>query len=88
MDAIREDVVRRLHTVQGHVAGLARMVEKGEDCPAILHQLAAIRSAVYKITELVLAIYAEDCLQKFPQEKDGTGSSARELVTLLCQFLK
>ncbi|BCV21645.1 metal-sensitive transcriptional regulator [Moorella sp. Hama-1] len=88
MDDTREEIVKRLQIVQGHVAGLVRMVERGEACPTVLHQLAAIRSAVYKITEMVLVIYADDCLDKFPQEKEGTGSSARELVKLLCQFLK
>ncbi|MGQ9824745.1 MAG: metal-sensitive transcriptional regulator [Desulfotomaculales bacterium] len=88
MADVREEVVRRLHNVQGHVAGLARMVEKGEECPTVLYQLAAIRSALYKITEMVLVIYAEDCLEKLPQENQGDRSSAQELVHLLCQFLK
>lgn len=87
MNDTREEIVKRLHIVQGHVAGLVRMVERGEGCPTVLHQLAAIRSAVYKITEMVLVIYADDCL-KLSQEKDGTSSSAQELVKLLCQFLK
>ncbi len=87
MDDTHEEIVKRLHIVQGHVAGLARMVERGEGCTTVLHQLAAIRSAVYKITELVLVIYADDCL-KVSQKREDTGSSAQELVKLLCQFLK
>jgi len=88
MADIKEEVVRRLHTVQGHVAGLARMVEKEEECATILHQLAAVRSALYKITEMVLVVYAEDCLERLPQENQGDRSNAQELVHLLCQFLK
>lgn len=84
---LQKEVVRRLRNAQGHLAGLERMVETGQDCAAVLHQLAAVRAALDKITELVLEGYVAECLAK-SREQDTTGLDARDLVRLLHRFLR
>jgi len=84
---LQKEVVRRLRNVQGHLAGLERMVENGQDCVAVLQQLAAARAALGKITELVLEGYVAECLAKLQQGSGNAGFSARDLVRLLCRFL-
>ncbi|MGQ9533175.1 MAG: metal-sensitive transcriptional regulator [Desulfotomaculales bacterium] len=84
---LQKEVVRRLRNVQGHLAGLARMVETGQDCADVLHQLAAARAALDKITELMLEGYVAECLAR-DRERDAMGRDARDLVRILRRFLR
>jgi DNA-binding FrmR family transcriptional regulator len=84
---LQKEVVRRLRNVQGHLAGLARMVETGQHCADVLHQLAAARAALDKITQLMLEGYVAECLAK-GGEQDAVGRDARDLVRILRRFLR
>ena len=38
------------------------MVEEDRDCPDLLHQLAAVKAAISKTSELILEDHIESCL--------------------------
>jgi len=60
---LKNELNVRLRRIEGQVRGVLRMVEEDRDCPEILQQMSAIRSAVHQ-TSLVLArAYAARCLQ-------------------------
>jgi len=58
----RQAIMNRLARIEGHVRKIRSMVEEGQDCPAILMQLAAVRSAVNKVGQAVLEDHVESCL--------------------------
>ena len=40
------EIVRRLRTARGHLEAVTSMVERGESCENVLHQLGAVQSAL------------------------------------------
>jgi DNA-binding FrmR family transcriptional regulator len=66
-----EEVTRRLAKVEGHVRGISRMVQEDRDCPAILLQIAAVQSALNKVSQIVLEDHIETCIAKAIKEGHG-----------------
>ncbi|HEV2108319.1 MAG TPA: metal-sensing transcriptional repressor [Thermomicrobiales bacterium] len=56
-------VADQLARTAGHVLSIKRMVEEDRSCPDVLIQLAAVRSAIDRVSKLVLADHVESCLR-------------------------
>ena len=69
-----KDIINRLARVEGHIRGIAKMVQEDKDCPAILLQIAAVQSALGKISQIVLEDHVETCVAK--AIKEGHGEAA------------
>ena len=61
---VRTELGRRLRRIEGQARGVQRMIDEGRDCTAILQQLAAIRSAVYNASLVLVRSYAAECLRQ------------------------
>jgi CsoR family transcriptional regulator, copper-sensing transcriptional repressor len=96
MDAeARKKVRTRVNRVAGQVAGVQRMIDEDRYCVDILHQIAAIRSALDGLGVELLTRHLESCVVGH-----GTGSEHHcakpltreqllaEVQTALTQFLK
>ena len=82
----REDVIKRLARIEGHLRGVKRMVEDDKSCPQVLLQLAAVRAALDKVGRIVFEDHVETCVSK--AIKEGAGESAvAELKEALARFL-
>jgi len=64
-------VLQRLAKVEGHVRGITKMVQDDRDCPAILLQIAAIQSALDKISKIILEDHIENCVARAVEEGRG-----------------
>lgn len=81
-----EAVLQRLAKVEGHVRGITKMVQDDRDCPAILLQIAAIQSALDKISKMILEDHIENCVAR--AVKEGRGESVvRELKEALAYIM-
>lgn len=58
----REKVTHRLSRIEGHVRAIKRMLNEDRTCADILIQLAAVKSAVEKVSRIVLEDHVEYCL--------------------------
>jgi CsoR family transcriptional regulator, copper-sensing transcriptional repressor len=76
----KADVLQRLKTVQGHVAGLSRMVEQGEYCIDILNQVVAIQRSLGKVAGKVLENHLQTCVKRALSDTSGADSAERERV--------
>jgi DNA-binding FrmR family transcriptional regulator len=57
----KDEVIRRLKSVEGHVRGVTKMVEEGDVTYAeIVQQTSAIFSAVRRINNLLLKDFVEE----------------------------
>ena len=54
LDNVKEDALKRLSYVEGHLAGIRRMVQEEKYCVDILKQTYAVRRAIQKVEALVL----------------------------------
>ncbi len=58
----REQVLRRLARMEGQVRGVARMIERDEDCMDVLQQTAALRAAVDAVSMLLMEDHVHGCV--------------------------
>ena len=58
----KQDIVRRLRSVEGHVRGIERMVEEDAYCVEVVNQILAVQRALKKISGLVLDRHLHSCV--------------------------
>ena len=58
----KADVLKRLNFVDGHLAGIRRMVEQDKYCVDILKQTYAVRRAIDKMDSIMLAGHLHTCV--------------------------
>lgn len=60
-EAARDEVLRRLRSVEGHVRGVAKMVEGGDATYAeVVQQTSAIFAALRRVNAVVVRDYVEE----------------------------
>ena len=59
-----EKVIKRLARIEGHVRAVKRMVEQGTPCPDVLVQIAAVRSALNGVGQIILEDHLKSCMVK------------------------
>jgi DNA-binding FrmR family transcriptional regulator len=59
----KTSVMRRLKRIEGQVRGLARMVEDERYCIDIVTQLSAVRAALRRAEEEILADHVAHCVE-------------------------
>jgi len=57
-----EGALKRLKTIEGHVAGVHRMVENGDYCIDIIRQIQAVNSALNKVSKMLLEDHMNSCM--------------------------
>ncbi len=65
------EIVKRLKSVEGHVRGVARMVEDGEYCIDVVNQIVAVQRALQKVSALVLDDHLHSCVTTAIQGEDA-----------------
>ena len=63
---LKAELTNRLRCIEGQVRGVLRMVEEDRECPDVLQQMAAVRSATYQASLLLARAY----LARFFAEPD------------------
>ena len=58
----KQNALKRLSYVQGHLAGVRRMVEQDEYCVDILKQTFAVRRAIQKLESVLLEGHLHSCV--------------------------
>jgi DNA-binding FrmR family transcriptional regulator len=61
--AAKASVIKRLKRIEGQVRGLARMVEEDRYCIDIMTQLSAVRAALRRAEEEILADHVTHCVE-------------------------
>jgi DNA-binding FrmR family transcriptional regulator len=61
-DSTRQDVLKRLNYIEGHLAGIRRMIEEDKYCPEVLKQTFAVRRAIEKMETMILEGHLHTCV--------------------------
>jgi DNA-binding FrmR family transcriptional regulator len=61
-DDVRADVLKRLSYIEGHLAGVRRMIEEDRYCVDVLKQSFAVRRAIEKMEGLILNGHLHTCV--------------------------
>ncbi|HYM14272.1 MAG TPA: metal-sensitive transcriptional regulator [Dehalococcoidia bacterium] len=62
IDTTRADVLKRLNFIEGHLAGIRRMVEADKYCVDVLKQTYAVRRAIEKMEAIMLDGHLHTCV--------------------------
>ena len=62
LPATKEDALKRLNYVEGHLAGVSRMIEEDKYCVDVLKQTYAVRRAIQKIEAMLLEGHLHTCV--------------------------
>jgi DNA-binding FrmR family transcriptional regulator len=57
-----EIALRRLRTIQGHLGGIIRMVEKDDYCIDVIRQIQAVEAALNKVSTQILENHLNSCV--------------------------
>jgi DNA-binding FrmR family transcriptional regulator len=55
-------MVARMARVEGHVRAIRTMLAEDRDCPDVLIQLAAVRSALDRVARMVFEDHLDSCI--------------------------
>ena len=58
----REQALKRLSYIEGHLAGIRRMIEEDKYCVDILKQTYAVRRAIEKLEAKLLDAHLHSCV--------------------------
>ena len=58
----REQALKRLNYIDGHLAGIRRMIEEEQYCVDVLKQTYAVRRAIEKMESLLLDGHLHTCV--------------------------
>ncbi|MBI3954406.1 MAG: metal-sensitive transcriptional regulator [Chloroflexi bacterium] len=61
-DHVRKDSLKRLRYIEGHLAGIRRMIEADQYCVDVLKQTRAVRRAIEKLEAMMLDGHLGDCV--------------------------
>lgn len=56
------DTIKRLKTIEGHIRGIQRMLENEAYCIDVISQIQAVRSALNRVSGLILEKHLNSCL--------------------------
>jgi CsoR family transcriptional regulator, copper-sensing transcriptional repressor len=81
MRADKNEVLKRLNYIEGHIGGIRKMVEEDKYCVDILRQTMAVRRAIEKLEALVLENHLHGCVADGIRSGDED-AVVKELVEL------
>lgn len=83
-------LLNRLSRVEGHVRGIAKMIEQDRYCIDVLTQVSAARAALAKVESEMLKTHLSHCIEGAIVSGDAAEqrTKARELIELLQRSAK
>lgn len=77
------EIIRRLRSAGGHLEAIISMLEAGEPCESLLHQLGAVRAALQAAGGRLLACQlrqSQNVIRNSPSVEDRVAETTRLLL--------
>ncbi|MDF2548047.1 MAG: hypothetical protein K0R93_2945 [Anaerosolibacter sp.] len=84
----KSDVINRLRTIKGHIAGIEKMVEEDKSCDDILLQIAAIKASIHKVGLVIMEEHAKECLINVDEGEMIQKDKVEKVLNTLVKFIK
>ncbi len=82
---LKQTILNRLKSIEGHVRGIERMVEEDQYCIDILNQTSAVHKALEKVDVMILENHLETCVTTAIRS-DDPGERERVIRELMALF--
>ena len=86
----KDQIVKRLHRIEGQVRGVERMVDEDRYCIDILTQIAAVKTALEQVGAKLLEDHVTHCVRDALASGDENAADEKtaELLTAVQRFVK
>jgi DNA-binding FrmR family transcriptional regulator len=81
MKAEKQEVLKRMNYIDGHLNGIRKMIEEDKYCVDILQQMYAVRKSIEKLESIILENHLQSCVPE--GIKNG---SEQEIISELIQL--
>jgi len=78
----KEVILKRLKRIEGQIRGIQKMLVEDRECESLVTQLAAVRSAVESVGQLVLTNYMDLCFRKNVDTEESAIESLTRVVSI------
>lgn len=85
-DSEKEDILRRLRTIKGHISGIEKMIEEEKECADILVQISAVSSSIHKVKIMLNKHFVDRCLDKALTEEKDIKSEVSKILDQILKF--
>lgn len=78
----RKEVSLRIKRIHGHVHAISEMLDEGRSYSEIVHQIAAVRSALDGAIQVIVDDLVEDCVDRLERKEplEATLGELQEVV--------
>ena len=81
----RKEVAKRVARIHGHVHAVKEMLDEGRSYSEVVHQIAAIRSALDSVIQVIVDDLVEDCVSK-TERKESISDDLLELQQIVARI--
>lgn len=85
-EKLKKDLVTRLNRIEGQIRGVKGMIERDTYCDDVLHQLAAVQSALHSVGRLLLENHMKSCVRE--RIENGDDAVIDEVLLTIKKLLK
>lgn len=78
-----KDIVTRINRAHGQLGAVARMIEEGKDCEAIITQIAAVSKAINSAAFTLISSSLKECLIEDSRDADEVSAQLQKLFLSL-----
>lgn len=78
----KKKILHRLLIARGHLEKIIQMVQDGEYCISVVHQLLAVQAALKKVDEIVLENHLRTCVSD-SIKKGESNEAIKEVMEVL-----
>ncbi len=76
----KEETIRRLKIIEGHLKKVRKMVEDDQYCIDILNQSLAVQNSLKKVDEIVLEGHLQSCVRQAMKNNKNFKKAIEELL--------
>jgi DNA-binding FrmR family transcriptional regulator len=78
-----KDIVKRINRAHGQLGAVARMLDEGKDCEAIITQIAAVSKAINSAAFMLISASLKECLVEDNRDVDEVSAQLQKLFLSL-----
>lgn len=78
-----KDIIKRINRAHGQLGAVARMLEEGKDCEAIITQIAAVSKAVNSAAFTLISSSLKECMVDGTRDAEEVSAKLQKLFLSL-----
>ena len=78
-----KDIVKRINRAHGQLGAVARMLDEGKDCEAVITQIAAVSKAINSAAFMLISASLKECLVEDNRDVDEVSAQLQKLFLSL-----